>query len=129
MATCCTQLKAGSVCEEMGKRWGLLPGSFCLASQMCNGDFYTDLENAVRIVFDKYLHPVNCQPQPAGLFESELLRICHVHSVPQNHDDDDTKAEKRIGQEKRQTEAEEFHRFPKSMEGSDGTCTPGRVLS
>ena len=56
----CTQHKTGSVCEEVAKKWGLLPSSLCLANLMEQGD----LINSCLIILRSHIgsqssfHPV-----------------------------------------------------------------------
>ena len=87
----CTQHKTGSVCEEVAKRWGLLPPSLCLANLMSRGDFTDDLEKSFEWVLGKYLHCTATEPPPMTEedmrqcdFAKELLKICHVQRQSMN---------------------------------------------
>ena len=42
-AAWCTQHRTGSVCEEVSEKWGFLSPSFCLATQLEQGDFIDSL--------------------------------------------------------------------------------------
>lgn len=111
VASCCTQHKAGSICEELGNMWKLLPPCFSLACQMEHSDFYMDLKVAVERVLDKYLV---CSSDSSGLspdsdcFEMELLEVCHVGHISNN---DATEPDPRIGEAKRRLEARQFLEF------------------
>ena len=94
----CTQHRTGSVCEEVSKQWGLLPPSFCLASQMRNADFYEEFGDGVAAILSKFLHVDPADPAPglasaaSGLvqgnlldcFEGELLEFCYVAQLSDN---------------------------------------------
>eukprot|EP00973_Karenia_brevis_P025173 3472992-Karenia_brevis.AAC.1 len=60
----CMQHRTGSVCEEVSKKWGLLPCSFCLASQLVNNSFRENLRTSVRVVLAKYLDVVPLASSP-----------------------------------------------------------------
>jgi hypothetical protein len=115
----CLQHRTGSVCEEVANKWGLLPPSFCLATNIQQGDFYDDLKVAVTAVLNKYLCVVqpsdpSCDPNEFGEEESracefalELLEVCYVQTRSTNNDIDDG-----VGAEtKRRTKAKAFLQF------------------
>ena len=113
----CTQHKTGSVCEEIAKRWGLLPPSFCLANLMEQGDFNDDLEASISAVVSKYLHCSDSDPAPQTdedrrlcAFADEILMVCHVARQSTN-DHEAGEHEDAVGEQKRMQEAEEFKRF------------------
>ena len=108
----CTQHRTGSVCEEIGKQWGLLSPSFCLANRLQYGDFWDDLKEAVRAVLTKYLAasgPVEASGHDCG-FEKALLDICHEARLSDNQDDDDD-GEVAAGIRRRRAEVQEFLDF------------------
>ena len=113
----CTQHKTGSVCEEVAKRWGLLPPSFCLANLMEHGDFNDDLELSIEAVVSKYLHCSDSDPAPVTdedrrlcALAEELLVNCHVGSQSSN-DHAASGHDNAVGEAKRRREADEFKTF------------------
>ncbi len=113
----CMQHRTGSVCEEVANRFGLLPSSLCLATQMEHGDFHTDVERSVEAVISKYLvvsehfeSPEDEECERLCLFARELLRTCHVMQVSRN-DHEETADDVAAGEKKRTQEADDFVRF------------------
>ena len=95
LAALCTQHRTGSVVEEISKKWGLLPCSFCLAARLENADFHDDLRDAVQAVLNRYLNVASGLEDPAGeadicmaRFAEELLYECHVAPCSDNQDRD-----------------------------------------
>eukprot|EP00973_Karenia_brevis_P024984 3442934-Karenia_brevis.AAC.1 len=88
------QPRTGSVVEEASQKWGLLPCSACLASQLGRNSFRNDLQAASRVVLAEYfdvapLASSFVETQASGnslgsphyrlsKFATELLYICHV---------------------------------------------------
>ena len=94
VAAYCTQHRAGSVCEEVSNKWGLMSPSFCVATQMEHGDFIDTLRTSVVEVLRKYLHCVDhidvvADEYEYGVEESrrlkqfaeELLRLCYAQAT------------------------------------------------
>ena len=129
LGSLCMQHRAGSVCEEVAKRWNLIAPTLCLANQMEHADFYEDLQLSVTAVVDKYLNLVT--PEAAarkaqsarGLckFAEELLAVCHVSTLPSNQDGDD------VNEGKRAAEAKDFLKFfpPPWADSLDHPCPAG----
>ena len=119
MASYCMQHRVGSVCEEAGNRWSLLPLCMCLANQMQHGDFHTDLTAAVEVVVRKYLNCIDpdgpdgeelsCSDEEKA-FAEELLSVCHVGGLSLNEHDADAD-EPVVGEAKRRREADELLAF------------------
>ena len=64
ISSLCTQNRTGSACEEVTNLWGLLPPSFCLASQMRNADFHQDIDEGAAAILSKFLQ---VEPEASGL--------------------------------------------------------------
>ena len=115
MASFCIQHRTGSTCEEVSKKWNLIPASFCLARQMGFADFYDGLEEAVTSVLTKYLFCVETLPAAAPAdddlrkFAERLLEFCHVEQASDNCERD--AAEEASGCARRKKEAQEFLEF------------------
>ena len=89
----CMQHRTGSVLEEVSKKWGLLPPSFCLATQLQHGDFHDDLMKCVGLVLTKYLQvkdPADVDEMPPSSeemeFANDLLSACYVSGLSDNSD-------------------------------------------
>ena len=118
----CAQHRAGATCEDVGNKFGLLPGSMCVANLFEQDDFKRDLETAVTQVLFKYLHCVlsvddllqqTWGPQELERlrnFAEELLRVCHVSGLSRN-DHEEVEETVVVGEAKRRREADEFITF------------------
>lgn len=119
IASYCMQHRVGTVCEEAGNRWSLLPMCMCLANQMQHGDFHTDLTTAVEAVVRKYLicidpdgpdgEELSCSDEEKA-FAEELLSVCHVGGLSLNEHDADAD-DRAVGEAKRRREADELLAF------------------
>ena len=136
LASFCIQHRTGSACEEVSKKWNLLPASFCLARQMQSADFYDGLEESVAEVLTKYLFCLETAPETApadrdlSKFAQRLLAFCHVEQVSDNCERD--VAEMASGHARRAKEAKDFlNFFPPPWAGvllhvcPAGCCGPG----
>jgi hypothetical protein len=113
----CMQHRTGSVCEEVSKRWELLPPTFCLTTQLMHGDFHDDLKEAVRSTLTKYLH-VHDDGEPVGLdeaaeraheFAKEILNQCYVGRTSDNQGEEEV--DMAAAEARRRVEAERFLQF------------------
>ena len=133
----CTQHRTGSVCEEVSKQWGLLPPSFCLASQMRNADFHEDIHEGVAVILSKFLQvepaASGLAPRDSGLaqgnlFESlaeELLALCYVAPASNNQKRDEEEVTAGIARRKEVARAF-LQFFPPPWSGSMiHVCPPG----
>ena len=115
MASYCTQHRTGSTCEEVSKKWNMLPPSFCLAKQLGDAQFHADLTEAVRDVLRKYLHVTEQAPEldSEGLrlseFARKLLFSCYVDQQSDNQEH--SEAEQTLCEARRKKEAEQFLAF------------------
>ena len=115
MASYCTQHRTGSTCEEVSKKWNMLPPSFCLAKQLGDAQFHADLTEAVRDLLRKYLHVTEQAPEldSEGLrlseFARELLFSCYVDQQSDNQEH--SEAEQTLCEARRKKEAEQFLAF------------------
>ena len=132
LAALCTQHRTGSVVEEISKKWGLLPCSFCLAARLENADFHDDLRDAVQAVLNRYLNVVSGLEDPAGeadicmaRFAEELTYECHAATCSDNQDRD--AAEERAQEGIRKEEAAKLLAFfpPPWIGPMNHPCPPG----
>ena len=134
VAAYCTQHRTGTVCEEVSKRWGLLPPAFCLATQLEHGDFIDSLRTSVVEVLRKYLHcvdhlDVDVEEYEYGADEArrlkdfavELIRVCYVQTKSSNFAGDDEDDDQ--PQTKRSERADAFISFSRRLGlGFCATC-------
>ena len=124
------------MCEAVSHHWGLLPPSFCLASQTRNADFYRDLTACVKAVLRKYMYVRDPAEGPLALsgsehqqceFAKELLHLCYVNTRTDDAARDEENAEQ--NRSKRSQTADAFISFfPSAMGWCDDTQLPTRVL-
>ena len=142
VASYCVQHRTGSTCEEITKKWSLLSPSFCLATQLENGDFHDSLRAAVIVVLRKCLHCVPSVDTAADDYEygeeeaarlrsfaEELLHICYVQTQSANSFGEDDAS---IGEKKsqRKAKAEQFLRFSRRLgRGSFDIIAPPIVVA